>query len=665
LSILKTFFWFMSKTIQKQSGSVGDKNTWFYISDLKARLLLVLACFVCYGNTIFNNYSLDDDFAITDNAFIQKGLSGIPDILSHPYAATEDKVMDFRPIPGITFAIEQQFFGTNPHVSHFLNIVFFSCCVLILFTLIKKVFKVQQLHPVLPLLICMFYVVHPSHTEVVASLKSRDEILSSIFVLLAFLCAFNFWTAANKRTQAAYAAGSFLFLGLSFISKLTAMPMVAIMILTGIFYGFHKEKLKFYTFNFFLLAFAITYISVIVYYLKRPTYDLENPLFYNKDFSIRLGTAFATMFFYFKFMLVPFPFRFYYGYNMIPLIPMGDSTAMVSFLLHLFLFSYGAWLFFRKEVLGLFILCYLLGLVLYSNYFGNFPGIVGERVLFSPSIWFISALVLFLFRVAQFDKIKGSTGFLQKPLLIIGALVFMAYTWLTIQRNFQWKDKLTLMAADMPYLSNSSLANFFYASSLFYEAQKSNSASQRNYYLSQAQKHYRQTIHVSPAYPEAYFKMGMLFEYELQQYDSAFEYFKKAYPLDTTKTPVEFQLAKSYHLKGNNAEADKLFKDLYRKLPTDTFTLFFYSRVRYFLGDTATALLINEHLKKLAPASYYAYWNNALYLHQAGRFPEAIPFYETALKYGYRDRDIMKQMADYYASTGQTDKVSIMQRYLQ
>ena len=171
----------MSK-IKQTTIQGGKHSSWYYINDLRAQLILIIACVICYGNTFFNDYSLDDDFAVTQNAFIQKGIAGIPDLLTHPYAVTNDKSIDYRPVSGIILAIEQQFFRGNPHVSHLVNIVLFAFCVLLIFTILKKVFGLHHLHPVLPLMIALVFAVHPVHTEVVNSIKNRDEILSLSFI---------------------------------------------------------------------------------------------------------------------------------------------------------------------------------------------------------------------------------------------------------------------------------------------------------------------------------------------------------------------------------------------------------------------------------------------------------------------------------------------------
>src|SRR5688572_25524450 len=107
----------------------------------RQRLLLVVICLACYGNTVLNDYSLDDDFAVTENAYIQKGIAGIPEILTKPYFSDKTRQMDYRPLPGVTFAIENQFFGNNPHVSHFINTLLFALLVLVIYLVAVEVFQ--------------------------------------------------------------------------------------------------------------------------------------------------------------------------------------------------------------------------------------------------------------------------------------------------------------------------------------------------------------------------------------------------------------------------------------------------------------------------------------------------------------------------------------------
>ena len=161
-------------------------------------LLIVFFAFLLYGNTILNNYVLDDEYVITGNRFTQKGIEGLRDIFSYDsFKGYKENIFQvsggrYRPFSIATFAVEHQLFGNNPHISHFINVLLFSltCCLIyyILSKLMVK-FPADKWYKSLPFIATILFVAHPVHTETVAYIKSRDEIFSFLFSLLSFL----FW----------------------------------------------------------------------------------------------------------------------------------------------------------------------------------------------------------------------------------------------------------------------------------------------------------------------------------------------------------------------------------------------------------------------------------------------------------------------------------------
>jgi len=187
----------MPEELQQGDATGTHTNIGFHSVQWEKFVLFVLA-FVLYGNTIGHDYAFDDLLVITNNQFTQKGISGIPDLLSSNYLAgvygdgqsTYDSGR-YRPLSLIWFALEDEFFGRNTHVHHFMNVLFYALTVVLLFSVLKKLFTWRndvktQLHPTfqntwclsLPFVITLLFVAHPLHTEVVANIKSRDETLA-------------------------------------------------------------------------------------------------------------------------------------------------------------------------------------------------------------------------------------------------------------------------------------------------------------------------------------------------------------------------------------------------------------------------------------------------------------------------------------------------------
>ncbi len=248
------------------------KRIGMWLSLRKVKVLLIVIGLITYGNTLFNEYSLDDNFAVTENSYVLKGIQGIPEILTHHYYELGDKKAAYTPIPGILSAIEYQFFGLNPHVSHLLNIIFFVLLLLLILRVLKEVFGLNEIHPWLPLVITIFYAVHPAFTEVVASIKNRSEILSLIFALLALLYAHKFFV--SEQGKWILGIWVILLLALSYLAKMVTTPMAGIIVLTGIFYGAYRNR-SFYILSAGVLLFTIIFMVLVMANLNIQFYPFE------------------------------------------------------------------------------------------------------------------------------------------------------------------------------------------------------------------------------------------------------------------------------------------------------------------------------------------------------------------------------------------------------
>ncbi len=87
--------------------------------------------FILYAHTLKFGFVLDDGLVNQQNAFVQKGFSGIPEILSHGFLAGFSKEIDlirpqYRPFILVHLAIEKQFWGINPFINHFFNVFYYA-----------------------------------------------------------------------------------------------------------------------------------------------------------------------------------------------------------------------------------------------------------------------------------------------------------------------------------------------------------------------------------------------------------------------------------------------------------------------------------------------------------------------------------------------------------
>ena len=166
----------------------------FISSDKGLYGILFCLGFLIYANTWTHDYALDDSIVIVDNVFTSKGLSGIKDLFTSDTfygffnQSGKDNLVQggrYRPLSLATFALEVELFGMKPGVSHWINSLLYALLGLLVFSVLNRLFKDQRQGVVIAFWSTLLFVVHPLHTEVVANIKGRDEILALGFALLA------------------------------------------------------------------------------------------------------------------------------------------------------------------------------------------------------------------------------------------------------------------------------------------------------------------------------------------------------------------------------------------------------------------------------------------------------------------------------------------------
>lgn len=626
-------------------------NKWIYF-------ILIVLSFALYGNTIPNDYALDDD-NVVNQVYVQQGLAGIPNILTHRYGVQGDKVaLDYRPVILSSFAIEYQFFKQSPHVSHFINVVLYALCLLVLYHLLTTLFRLQEIHPWLPFIITLVYAIHPLHTEVVASLKNRDELFGLLFGLLFIKYAFLSFSNTDKRGT--HAAVAIFLLILTLTSKLIGVLYVPVLILILLFYKkltLNKLHIGIIT---LMLAVTAAFVGITIIGLKREFYSFENSLVGVTDFGVIFATVFKTILYHIKMLLLPYPLRFYYGHNMFPISGPFDPAALLSFVLHLGLLIFGVLRFRKNDLLGLFMLCYLGCMALYANYPIPYVGMFSERALFLSSLWFISAGMILLFRFTV--RQNGSKVKTIAVLLLIA--VCSTYAFQTIQRNLFWKNKLTLMSHDIPVLENSVVANYIYANVLYKEATESKDSIYAIRMAETAATHYQKTIDLYPYYPDFFYKLGRLNRYQLKNTEKAKKLFEGLLVSDPYYTGANFELGKIYFERKQFTLSYPYFQKAFKTNNSDSLTLFYLAQNALAVGDLNTCYRVNKEFINLYPENKYPYLNLGVYYSTILKDDSAVIYFEKGIALGDRNPELLKNMVLYFNKKQQKEKADYYENML-
>lgn len=189
-----------------------------------------------YIGSIGNGYNLDDELVTRNHRLTSKGVEAIPAIFSSFYYEDEmNYKYEYRPMVLTSFAIEHSLFGESPQVGHFISLLLYAITCVLLLGLLQELFKGYS--PLLAFCVTLLFVAQPLHTEVVCSLKNRDEILALLFSLLSLRASLQF--VAQKKWFALFWTVFFFILAL--LSKQSALIFL---VLTPLVVAFVSTELK-------------------------------------------------------------------------------------------------------------------------------------------------------------------------------------------------------------------------------------------------------------------------------------------------------------------------------------------------------------------------------------------------------------------------------------
>jgi len=363
-------------------------------------LVIVIYTFLLYGNTRKNLYSLDDYIIKGHDAqLVKEGINSIGDIFTTTYTTTNyidgaDKSYGYRPVVRAIFALEYSIFGMNPRAGHMINILLYLTLVLILYQLLRRFFKEYSIWFVFAII--LLFIAHPVHTEVVASLKNRDELLSMIFSLLTLRMLIKYH---DKKKIAYLIAGLFIYV-LAFLSKPTALAFWFVFPLCFYFFTDMKPR-KIFTITGLITLMIIIGGMVPFWFLDRSREFsmIENPLYFENNIWYILGTGMYSLGYYVKILLIPHPLLYYYGYDVIPVVNLGNIWVLLSIFGYAGILGVAIWKFREKHVISFAIIFYLLTIAMFSNIIRPAPGIVAERFLLAPSLGFVIVLAWLIFKL--------------------------------------------------------------------------------------------------------------------------------------------------------------------------------------------------------------------------------------------------------------------------
>ncbi len=565
-------------------------------------ILLFITSLILYANTWSHDYTLDDQLAIYENNFVKKGFGGIQDLITHDafvgfFGEHGAKLISggrYRPLSFITFAIEWAFFGQNPSISHFINTILYGLLCSFIFIFIYKLFNFRPFKSIkdlvfsIPFLCAFLFCIHPIHTEVVANIKGRDEILALLLGVSSFLCFISY--IEKPSSKSIYKLFFTLFFAL--FSKENAITFLAIFPII-LYYKKNTILDKLY-----LKPYLAIFSAIIIYLCFRFYYTessvtaesseiLNNPFIFAKG-TERWGTVLYSFWLYFKLLLVPHPLTHDYYFNQIPYKSISSPIALVI------LFTIGTLCFYlfknrvSKSIIWFGLVFFITTFSIVSNVFFQVGIIMNERFVFVPSLGFSLIVAYFLYKLSN-SKYKS---------IVLGllAIYFMLLSCKTIARNQDWKNNFTLFEADYKTSNQSAKVATALGGTYLEMGDTIKNVSLKKDLYKKGEDILNHSLSIYPKNSQTWLLLGNLYFKRDKDNSKAKSYYYKAMEYRSMRFfDANFNLGVIYYNEKNMDSAYFFIKSAHEINPNHPETSDIYSKILVKLGKTQEALAISAN----------------------------------------------------------------------
>ncbi len=536
----------------------------------RVALLLAVAMLV-YGNTLLNAFTFDDFLYILHNPAVTNfSLSGL-------FVATRDSNV-FRPVTFATFALNFAVEGAHPFGYHLLNLLLHAAVTLLLYLVLRKLLEGMQQGATLAWVAALLFAVHPIHTEAVASIVGRFELLAVGFLLAAWLLHL------DDRPLLAL-----LCFALALLSKESAVAFVPLA-LAG---DYARGKLKPLQRYGWIAGVAVVYTALLWKIqggrFGRANFNfLDNPLA-GLPASLRILNALRVAWKYAGLHVYPATLSCDYSYNAI-LLYAGGRHLVIPAVAALLVLALWIWTLWTKR--GEWFLAgaiYLGAFAATSNVLLRTGTIMGERLAYLPSAGFCLLFALLWIRLEKHQR---------KLAWAVLAIVVAALATRTVIRNRDWRDNFSLFSTDVRAVPGSAKIHYCLGSEYLDRGQ-----------LDAARAELQTALRIFPDSPEAIELSGII-EAQLGHDQEALRFFEKALSM-TRRESIGYEswavnLAALLTKLGEYDNALKILDQVIAISPGYPLAWLNRAAIHFQRGELASAREDAETALRLDPASTQA-----------------------------------------------------------
>ena len=533
--------------------------------------LLVTVCVIVYFNSLDNGFVFDDRGTIVENKYITSVIENLPSFFNSSYFKIAELEESYRPVATFSYHLLYAIVKLDPFGYHLGSLILHIINVILVYSLVNLLQKNKMASLVAGLL----FATHPVLTEAVSCISFNEDLLATLFYLLSFIFYIKLNPEDNKFKISHYLL-SLVFYLLGLLSKEMAITLPVIIVLYDIIIrqphsanGFFQQIIHTLKHRIFLYlgyaAISTFYLCLNFLILIKPT---EAEQFSYGSIGERLLYLPYNIFNFIKLAILPinlsadyvfsYPKNFFELQNVISVIVVTGIviSSLIVYKKQKEMF-FGIWWFFLT-LLPVYNLIEIIN-----------P--IADRYLYLPLVGF--CLVLSLLSTDLMNRIfvhKNRIGALLKISLIV--ILLVAYSTLTIARNRDWKDSLSLWSKTLQTNPNSAVAHgnlghayleldlLEKAVSEFEAALKIRPRSYKAHYnlgfayekkglTKEAIHQYQKTLKLNPKYSNAHFNLGNIYKQQ-GLLDSAMMAYKNIIEIDPEDIEARNNLGVTYAMQG-------------------------------------------------------------------------------------------------------------------
>ena len=625
------------------------RNTLFGIPLAHMGPLLAILGTLLYAQTVSFEYTQDDAIVINDNMYTTEGIKGIGGLFKYDtfYGYFKDQTKTrlvsggrYRPLTPAMFAVEYELAGNNPWLSHFVSAVCYGLLCWILFGFLLALLTPRlNTGPAVQVaaISALIFALHPIHTEAVANIKGRDEIVAAMGALGGLWLMLKSLQHPKPLLMRGLAGMVFL---LGLLAKENIITILAVAPLT-LWWHQKNTSVKWISNLWPIIAASVLFIlirgSVTGFSAGEPPKELMNNPFLKLENNVyvpfsageKTATIVYTMGKYVQLLVFPYPLTHDYYPRHIDIQTWGNPMVILSFLVWLGLL-YAVIKGWKNRTWWAYgILFYVCTMSITSNIVFPIGTNMSERFAFLPSVGF--ALI------AGYAISLAINSSNRKAALGISLAILIAFGGWTLIRSRVWKDNSTLFTNDIKTSQRSAKLLNAVGGDLVTRAEDEKDPEVKKEMLTEAQIYLKEAIEIHPNYKLSYLLLGNA-SFHMGDLDQAITYFRHVLKMDPDYSEGKRNLGvalrdqgKIYGEKNHNLSgAITLLLEAVQYLPNDYETYQLLGVAHGQAGDTQKAIIYFRKEIELAPKNATAHYNLGIALSQIGDAAGANASFEAA-----------------------------------